>query len=398
MHRKTPLHVFVLIDGLGWRVIENRGFLEDLLPYRTSVRTVLGFSSGAIPTILTGAPPSVTGHWNLFYYDPEGSPFRWLRHFSALPDRLLANRVSRRIIKEMGRRVLGLGPLFECCVTPRLLPWFNWVEKDNIYEPGGIAGAPSIFDRLTEQRVPYRAYSYHRGSDQEIVRRARRDMESREANFFFLYLSELDGFLHLHCDDAVGCESCLDRYAGALRELFDVARSIDEDASFTITSDHGMTPIRHQVDLVTQIEKLRFAMPEDYLAVYDSTMARFWFFNERAEREIVQCLDSMTCGRRLSDDELRQLGIFFPDRRFGEVIFLLQPGWLISRSDFNGGSWMPSGMHGYHPDDASSDAVFLSNREPARELTTLADVYPYLREAAGLTVPRDPVPTLEMAG
>ena len=55
-------------------------------------------------------------------------------------------------------------------------------------------------------------------------------------------------------------------------------------------------------------------------------------------------------------------------------------------------------MHGYHPDDASSDAVFLSNREPARELTTLADVYPYLREAAGLTVPRDPVPTLEMAG
>src|SRR5215467_7446268 len=125
---QTSIAVFVLIDALGWKYLENRDFLKDVLPYRMPLRTVLGFSSGAIPTILTGELPSKTGHWNLFYYDPSNSPFQWLRHFRFLPKRLLDNRISRKLIKELGRRVLGLGPLFECCVSPKLLPWFNWIE------------------------------------------------------------------------------------------------------------------------------------------------------------------------------------------------------------------------------------------------------------------------------
>jgi hypothetical protein len=123
---KPQVHLFVLIDALGWTYIQDREFLPDLLPYRQPLRTVLGFSSGAIPSILTGVPPSQTGHWNLFYYDPQHSPFRWLRYFSFLPDRVLQSRITRKLLKEMGRRVLGLGPLFECCVTPRLLRYFNW--------------------------------------------------------------------------------------------------------------------------------------------------------------------------------------------------------------------------------------------------------------------------------
>jgi len=39
-----------------------------------------------------------------------------------------------------------------------------------------------------------------------------------------------------------------------------------------------MTPVEHAYDLVSEIEGLGFLMPEDYLAVYDSTMARYWFF------------------------------------------------------------------------------------------------------------------------
>ena len=43
------VHVFVLVDGFGWSVLEGRAFLEDLLPHRQPLRTVLGYSSGAIP-------------------------------------------------------------------------------------------------------------------------------------------------------------------------------------------------------------------------------------------------------------------------------------------------------------------------------------------------------------
>jgi len=201
MSQQPPLQIFVLVDALGWRFVEGREFLNDILPYRSSMRTVLGFSSGAIPTILTGAPPAVTGHWNLFYYDPKGSPFRWLKFAQFLPDVVLDHRVTRKIIKELGRHVLGMGPLFECSVSPRFLPWFNYVEKKNIYDPGGITGSRSIFDQLTSKGIAHQVYSYHQLTDQQILRQALNDIQSRKASFFFLYLSEMDMFLHMHCKE-----------------------------------------------------------------------------------------------------------------------------------------------------------------------------------------------------
>jgi hypothetical protein len=124
-------------------------------------------------------------------------------------------------------------------------------------------------------------------------------------------------------------------------------------------------------------------MPDDYLAVYDSTMARFWFFSHRAKHEICEKLSSSPCGKLLSDDELRELGVLFPDRRYGESIFLLHPGWMLAKSDFNGPQWMPVGMHGYHPNDPDSDAVFFSNRKSPVRMRSIADVYQCMLEAAG---------------
>jgi hypothetical protein len=382
MKYRQPISLFVLIDALGWQLLQTHDFLADLLPFRTRLRTVLGFSSGAIPTILTGLLPARHGHWNLIYYDPAGSPFRWLRHFHFLPGALLNHRVTRKLLKELGRHGLGLGSNFECCVSPSLLPWFNWVEKRNIYDRDGIAGAPSIFDQLAGRGVPYRVYSYHELSDREILSRARRDLERGETSFFFLYLSELDKFLHTHCGDASQVKDRLDWYAAGLRGIFELAHKLYPEVTFTVFSDHGMTPVLEHYDLMSQVEALGFKIPSEYLVVYDSTMARFWFFNPNARREIVERLKTLPGGRIVPDEEQRQLGIWFPDRRYGEIIFLMNPGWLIARSDFNGRGWMPVGMHGYHPEDQYSDAIFLSNRKPRTEMRTIADIYECLQEAA----------------
>jgi predicted AlkP superfamily pyrophosphatase or phosphodiesterase len=381
------LTVFVLIDALGWALIEKYDFLSDLLPYRRPLRTILGFSSGAIPTMLTGVPPAQSGHWNLFYYDPQGSPFSWLKYFRFLPTPLLDNRITRKLLKEMGRHWLGLGPLFECCVSPSILHLFNWVEKKNIYAPGGIDSAYSIFDELQEKHVPYRVYSYNDCTDEEIIRRAARDIRAGEARFLFLYLSEMDMFLHMHCRDEAQIEKRLEWYARRLRTLFELALKNNSDVTLTICSDHGMTPVRDHHDLMSEVETLDLRVPGDYVAVYDSTMARFWFFSERASQEIAALLNRSSCGRLVPDAELERLGVFFPDRRFGDVIFLLNPGYLLARSDFNGPQWMPLGMHGYHPDDRYSDAIFLSNREPALTPRTIADVHEFMREAVSDSVP-----------
>jgi Type I phosphodiesterase / nucleotide pyrophosphatase len=377
----SGIRIFVLIDALGWKYVENRPFLNDILPYRAPLRTILGFSSGAIPTILTGLPPAVTGHWNLFYYDPTGSPFRWMKHFQFLPDAVLEHRVFRKLIKELGRRVLGMGPLFECCVSPRFLHWFNYVEKKSIYGPGGVSGAPTIFDQLTEKGVAHRVYSYHHLTDAQILEQAQTDIRAGAASFFFVYLCEMDMFLHMNCDAPEMIDKRLEWYDRGLRQVFRAAKEADPDATMTVLSDHGMAPVRHHFDLVKEVESLGFKMPGDYLAVYDSTMARFWFYNDRARVGIQNYLATTRCGRILGDDELRQLGVFFPDRRFGELIFLLHPGWLLSESDFNGKGWMPHGMHGYHPDDPYSDAIFLSSTEPPLSVRTIADAYTCMQSA-----------------
>jgi hypothetical protein len=385
MNGPSPLQIFVLIDALGWRYLEGRDFLTDLLPHRNPLRTVLGFSSGAIPTILTGKAPAQTGHWNLFYYDPKGSPFGWLRFAGFLPNALLDNRVTRKLLKELGRRVLGMGPLFECSVSPRLLPLFNFVEKKNIYGDGGIPGSLSIFDELTAQGIAHRVYSYHHLTDANIIDQAIRDIQSKTASFFFLYLSQMDMFLHMRCNEPEEIEERLRAYENGLRKVFQAAREVDSQATMTVISDHGMTPVRHHFDVVGEIEALGLKMPDDYLAVYDSTMVRFWFFNDEAKQSVHDRLTKLSCGRILPDEELRRLGVFFEDRRFGELVFLLHPGWLVSKGSFNGKEWMPIGMHGYHPDDPSSDAIFLSSAQPPVSVRTIADVYSCMRNAAGLT-------------
>ena len=382
VERKSTLNVFVLIDALGWEIIKDRSFLNSELPVRQPLKTVLGYSSGAIPTILTGLSPAQNGHWNLLYLDPDGSPFRWLRWLALLPERLVDNRVSRKLIKELGRRVLGMGPLFECCVSPSLLPRFNWVEKRNIYAEGGIPSSVSIFDVLRRRGVSYRSYSYHSLTDAEILAKASEDIRSGEAQFLFIYLSEVDRFLHGHRDDSAAVTERLKWYDNELRGVFNLALSADPEATFTVVSDHGMTQVHSRYDLLGKIDGLGFKVPKDYLAVYDSTMARFWFFNPVARQAVMAELERTSCGRILQDEELEDLGILFPDRRYGETIFLLNPGWLVARSDFNGDHWKPVGMHGFHPSDRDSDAIFLSNRRPYNQMVSIKDVYHLMEEAA----------------
>ncbi|MDE3180887.1 MAG: alkaline phosphatase family protein [Acidobacteriota bacterium] len=375
MTTSLPVQVNVLIDALGWKFLEKRPFLSDLLPYRRPLQTVLGFSSGAIPTILTGLAPSAHQHWNLFYYDPDGSPFRWLRRFRFAPDSIVNHRVTRKALKEMGKHFLGLGKNFECCVRPSLLPYFNFVEKRNIYARGGVEGAQTIFDVVAERRIPHRIYSYHETTDKEILRRARSDIENSDAIFYFIYLCEMDMALHNSCRDMAAFEHRLAWYESELREVFELAQKRDPEARLALFSDHGMTPVEQHIDLVKIIDALGFAMPADYLAVYDSTMARFWFMNGKAREKIAACLEKQPCGRILPDEELRRLGVLFEDRRYGEMVFLLHPGWLLAHSDFHGKGWMPSGMHGYHPEDPYSDAVFLSSFEPPADVQTIADIF-----------------------
>src|SRR5437867_12625847 len=137
------------------------------------------------------------------------------------------------------------------------------------------------------------------------------------------------------------------------------------------------------LDLKTQIAALDVKMGRDYAVVYDSTMARFWFFNQRAREMIVQQLQQVTQGRILPDEELEQLHTLFADRYFGELIFLVREGVLIVPSDM--GERPIRAMHGYHPAEKHSYAALLSAQPDIPEdIAAITDLFRLMTRDAEL--------------
>lgn len=95
---KNTVSIFALVDALGWDYIKDRPFLNDIAVVKRPVKSILGFSSGVIPSILTGKYPQEHKHWSLYFYSPKTSPFKWTRHIRWLPKRILNSRISRKII------------------------------------------------------------------------------------------------------------------------------------------------------------------------------------------------------------------------------------------------------------------------------------------------------------
>jgi hypothetical protein len=137
------------------------------------------------------------------------------------------------------------------------------------------------------------------------------------------------------------------------------AREHYDEVLLTVFSDHGMANCDRLLDLRARLEPLGLRMGRDYAVVYDSTMARFWFFDERARSLVTECLKGVPEGRVMPDQELEELGALFPDRYFGELIFLVEEGVLIVPSHM--GERPIRAMHGYHPDARHSYASMLTN-------------------------------------
>lgn len=356
---KRHITLFIIIDALGWELVRSRPFLDDIAVCRQPVQTIFGFSSAAIPSILTGKYPDEHGRWNLLYHSPETSPFAWTRALRLLPRPLLENRASRKLINTISKRLVKADGYFSGYVATDKLCYFDICEKYNIYKPGGIAGSRTVIDELAATDIPHRVYSYHDHSDQGTFAALERDISAGNGSVFFAYLPELDAFLHLHCDKPDLITEKIAWYENNIRRIIATAEASADSLRWFVFSDHGMTPITGHYDLIGDLRRHGIDLDNDCLAVFDSTMARFWPKRADLKDKILKVLAECPCGRVLPPAELASLHVLFPDGRYGDIIFLMEPGTLIFPNLF--GSHQPAGMHGFHPDDRHSFAAFLSN-------------------------------------
>ena len=72
--------VVLLVDALGWELASRRGGFAPGLTHRRKLETVLGFSTGALPTLFTGRLPSEHGRWVMYRRTAGRSVFLSLIH------------------------------------------------------------------------------------------------------------------------------------------------------------------------------------------------------------------------------------------------------------------------------------------------------------------------------
>jgi hypothetical protein len=140
-----------------------------------------------------------------------------------------------------------------------------------------------------------------------------------------------------------------------------------------------MTPLAGTVDIMNRIAQSGLIFGQDYGACYDSTMARFYYLNEKSAGIIAEIMQDFP-GHFLSNDEERQYKIYRSDRAFGDAIFLLDAGIQIVPSDM--GDKPLNGMHGFSPEDEHSFAAILSNTPIPEKVENVADYFNFMTERA----------------
>jgi hypothetical protein len=376
----TRLSIAMFVDACGWDVVGPR---PDWLPechHRQPVESLFGFSSACVPAILTGARPNDNDHWSSFFYAPESSPFKSLRMLRFLPSSLVDRGRVRRYLSMGIARAYGFTGYFQIYNLPfDSLPLFDYAEKYDIFRPGGINRGGSIFDDLSDNGTRYHVSNWRR-SEEENIAALEQAVEAAEIEFAFLYTAKLDALMHEHTKDSPLVDDKLDWYRGHVDRILGKARQRYDEVRFALFSDHGMATIHTVVDLMPSLEGLGLTHGRDFVAVYDSTMLRFWFLSDRAEPLVRAALPDDATGRWVPEDQLKSYGTWWPDGRFGHAIYALEPGVLMNPSHM--GRVAPAGMHGYRPDHEDSDAALVADFEPERDVRCITDLYHLMGDMA----------------
>jgi len=366
------LAIYTFIDAFGWEVYQQYGFLNELLPHARKLETTFGFSSAADPSILTGRYPDEHGHWSAFYYSPKTSPFKWFKLLSHLPGKIFDRWRVRHILSKLIAKFYGYTGYFELYSVPfKKLPLFDYLEKRDYFVPNGILNTDTIFDWCVDHKIPYYCSNW-RHSEEAIVEENKAKIREAEIKMNYLYLPKLDGLMHNVGTQSEKVKEKIQWLEKQVLDVYQTACEHYEDVSLYVISDHGMANVTGSIDLIKKIESLGLEYEKDYVAMYDSTMARFWFNNDAAKEKIIVALQGIQEGKIISDQELKDMRVPHKDKKFGELFFLMNVGLLINPS-YMGLNVIP-GMHGYHPDDKDSFASILSNRPIPQNINAITDI------------------------
>lgn len=379
---KKDIKIFLFIDALGYKTVVEKNFLQSILPYRKKITMQFGYSSSAMPTILSGVKPAEHGHLGLFRYDPIKSPFKWLGVLGKFlyPSSFWKRGRVRHILSKIVKRCLGFTGYFQLYQMDfKRIHFMDYAEPKDIFAEKGMHPYPNLYDLLKESQLKFHISDW-RKSAVENIQIGKELVKNATCDFLFLYVADFDALEHDHVEDWAVLTPMLNRYEKEVQEIIAEAKKNYKNCSFTIFSDHGMTPLTQSINPKDAIEKSSLIFGKDYGACYNSTMLQVTYFNEHAKKTIRGILQEFSSNlQRLSLEEEKKYGIYRQDRYFGDEIYLAGVGVQIVPSDLTDQTF--NGMHGYSPEDQYSDAAILSTDEIPDYVHCVADYYQLMQQS-----------------
>lgn len=370
---RTVLVAFV--DALGPEQVAWMGDSLDFAPHRGSLAGILGYSCAALPTLLTGTPPSQHGRMCLFAHAGPTTPLAPLSWLGLLPRLVHERGVVRRAIGRATAVLNGFGGYFELYrIPPEVFTWTDVPEKDDLFQSETIGGVRTFLGDARSAGLSVHAADWRLDEDRRW--KATYAALAQGPDLAFVYATELDGALHREGNDGKGGRRAALRIRDRIGHAHDVLTRAGRDVTTIVVGDHGMADVRRHVDprpILAGLEARAFV---------DSTMLRVWGDARALELARRATERAAAPGQWLDVGELDRREAPTRGAPFGNAIFVLEEGALFAPS-FLGGA--VRGMHGYDMGTPSSRAALLSSSPDVLACRKLADVAGVVRATLGIS-------------
>ena len=344
--------LILYIDALGFKFIskENTPFLYKFGKENSLLRlnTLLGYT-GIENTFISGKMPSETGIWTEFIYkeNPIGKLLKivplsnnYLSYFYALMNYLKGDTFLSKL-HNIPRTFFGK---------------FNSGVKEGLWKRDFFRNRTFVYSAWPFFVVNNKVnLDFIKRNDEYKVSRFVKSF-NENSDIYFIHLVDLDKTMHefgTKHEKTINELKKQDEFASIIVNEF---RSKFKESSIVIWSDHGFIDIKEEINIEEKIKDIKNI---DYF--FDSTIARFWFKDIKAKDELMSVLSNIKNGKILGLKDKDKYHVPL-GREYGDVIFALEPGYLIVPNFYQGNKGC-KGMHGYMPDKADLDGFFIINKE-----------------------------------
>lgn len=345
-------------------------FLADLAKKGTHIRKIVpspGFCERS--EIFSGLDCYDTANFTAIGYSPEFSPYK--KEKFAIRIATVTSKLNSRVVSYLFYKFCQYKQI---PLKPYRIPYKS-LSKFALTEDGGnqYIKYNTIYDELNKLGLSYSLDKFTSLSDLQVrnslpLLAFLSDEMNKSTDFIPVYIGAIDSAGHEFGDN----ESLLRPYLLDIDAKIETISKMASDQGYAVAvlGDHGMVPVTDTVDILKYVLSTGLKPGREFDIFLDSTMARFWFYTDAAEKAITNILK----------DQLKEFGVcihkgncvqnripmdvtFGSDKPlYGDLLWCANPGILIAPDYFNPSKKQIRGMHGYlETDPVHGTGLFVSN-------------------------------------